>query len=153
MHCRIARSRVLRSTPYAREVVLAARACDRPVTIVSNNSAEAISSYLASHRLGSYVASVVGRAYAAPERMKPSPEPIHAALYELAVAPSAAVLIGDSLTDIAAAQAAAVRVIAYANKPHKVEPFHAAGPDAVVTSMLQVARVLTEGSARHLTVT
>jgi HAD superfamily hydrolase (TIGR01549 family) len=136
-------------TPYAREVIIAARESGRPVAIVSNNSAEAISSYLARHRLSTYVAPVVGRPYAAPDQMKPSPEPLHAALSQLDAAPAAAVLIGDSLTDITAAQAASTRVIAYANKPHKVEPFRAAGADAVVTSMVEVARWLAEHSARQ----
>jgi HAD superfamily hydrolase (TIGR01509 family) len=135
-------------TPFAREIIVAARESGRSVAIVSNNSAEAVTTYLASHRLSSYISPVVGRAYADPAQMKPSPSPILAALANLDCDPGDAVLIGDSLSDIRASQAAGVRVIAYANKAHKVVPFRDAGADAVVTTLADVARLLADPSPR-----
>jgi D-arabinose 1-dehydrogenase-like Zn-dependent alcohol dehydrogenase len=51
----------------------------------------------------------------------------------------------DSLSDITAAQAAGVPVIAYANKPSKKEQFAEAGADTVVTSMADAVAALRSG--------
>ncbi|MFF3868015.1 HAD family hydrolase [Micromonospora sp. NPDC001898] len=131
-------------TPYGREVIVAARQAGLPVAVVSNNSAGAVSAYLAAHRLAAYVSPVVGRAHADPAHMKPNPEPILQAVRVLSEPPNRCVLVGDSLSDIGGARAAGVRVIGYANRPAKVETFRAAGPDVVVTSMGEIAGVLIE---------
>ncbi|MGA3526800.1 HAD family hydrolase [Melissospora conviva] len=129
-------------TPYGREVIVAAKQAGMPVAIVSNNSAPAIASYLAAHRLAGHVAAVVGRAHAEPARMKPNPEPILSAASALAADPGRCVLVGDSLSDIEGAAAAGVPVIGYANKAHKHQQFEAAGADAVIGSMRDVAALL-----------
>ncbi|GLY20800.1 HAD family phosphatase [Micromonospora sp. NBRC 101691] len=131
-------------TPYGREVIVAARQAGFPVAVVSNNSAGAVSAYLAAHRLAGHVSPVVGRAYAAPERMKPNPEPIWQATHAVGEPPARCVLIGDSRTDIDGARAARVRVIGYANRPTKVEKFQAAGADWVVTTMREIADALVK---------
>ncbi|MEU4159546.1 HAD family hydrolase [Actinoplanes sp. NPDC026670] len=136
-------------TPYGREVIVAARQAGLPVAIVSNNSAGAVSAYLAAHRLSAYVSPVVGRAYADPGQMKPNPAPILRAVQAVGVPATRCVLVGDSLSDIEGAHAAGVRSIAYANRPAKEEPFRQAGADAVITSMGTVARILIE-RAEHL---
>jgi HAD superfamily hydrolase (TIGR01509 family) len=128
-------------TPYSRETILAARHAGLPVAIVSNNSARAITAYLAAHKLTDHVASIIGRTYAEPTLMKPSPAPILAAARALAADPVACILIGDSRTDIEAARAAGVRVIGFANRPGKAETLKAA--DAVVTSMADIASALS----------
>ncbi|MFI7427320.1 HAD family hydrolase [Micromonospora sp. NPDC049836] len=129
-------------TPYGREVVVAARQAGLPVAVVSNNSAGAVSAYLAAHRLAVHVSPIVGRAYAAPERMKPNPEPIRQAAHAVGEPPARCVLIGDSLSDIDGARAAGTLVIGYANRPAKVGKFQEAGADVVVTSMREIADVL-----------
>ncbi|MEU8092392.1 HAD family hydrolase [Micromonospora chalcea] len=129
-------------TPYGREVIVAAQQSGLPVAVVSNNSAGALTTYLARHRLAGYVSPVVGRAYAEPARMKPNPEPILQAVQALGAQPGRCVLVGDSLSDIEGARAAGVRVIGYANRPAKVKAFQAAGADVVVTSMGMIARAL-----------
>jgi len=47
-------------TPFASEIIISAKAAQRPVAIVSNNSAEAVRAYLDRHGLSSYVSPVVG---------------------------------------------------------------------------------------------
>jgi HAD superfamily hydrolase (TIGR01509 family) len=128
--------------PYAREVIVAARGAGHPIAIVSNNSAAAVIEYLATRRLSSYITSVIGRAYADPGRMKPNPEPILHAVFDLGAEPHQCVLVGDSLADIAGAKAAGVPVIGYANQPEKIEPFREAKADAVVTSLGDIAVAL-----------
>jgi HAD superfamily hydrolase (TIGR01509 family) len=132
-------------TPYGREVILGARSAGLSVAVVSNNSAEAVAAYLSAHGLADQVAPIVGRAYADPSRMKPNPEPILAAAHVLGVNPAACVLIGDSMSDIESARAAGVCVIGYANRPSKVAAF--AGADVVITTMEDVAAVLSSMSA------
>ncbi|MFY1588417.1 HAD family hydrolase [Micromonospora sp. WMMD734] len=131
-------------TPYGREVIVAAQQAGMPVAAVSNNSAGAVSAYLAAHRLAGYVSPVVGRAYADPDRMKPNPEPILQAVRALGQLPARCVLVGDSLSDIEGARAAGVAVIGYASRPSKVDAFRLAGAGAVVTSMGEIAEVLID---------
>ncbi|MEV6816125.1 HAD family phosphatase [Micromonospora sp. NPDC051296] len=131
-------------TAYGREVIVAARQLHLPIAVVSNNSPQAVETYLREHRLSRHVAKTVGRAYADPSRMKPNPAPIFDASVSLGIVPALCVLVGDSLSDIEGAKAAGARVIGYANKPAKVAAFHAAGADAVVTSMRQIAQALLD---------
>jgi HAD superfamily hydrolase (TIGR01509 family) len=131
-------------TPYGREVIVAARQAGVPVAAVSNNSAGAVTAYLAAHRLAGHVSPVIGRAYAEPNRMKPNPEPILQAVRALGVPPGRCVLVGDSLSDIEGARAAGVAVVGYANRPAKADAFRLAGAGAVVTSMGEIAGVLID---------
>ncbi|HET6483364.1 MAG TPA: HAD family phosphatase [Actinoplanes sp.] len=133
-------------TPYGREVIVAARQAGLPVAIVSNNSAGAVSAYLVKHRLNGHVTSVVGRAYADPARMKPSPEPIVRGAQILSTEPNRAVLIGDSKSDIEGGRAAGVRIIGYANRPAKADAFQRAGAEVIVTSMAPIAEALISRS-------
>ncbi|MGN9890722.1 HAD family hydrolase [Micromonospora sp. L31] len=123
-------------TPYGREVIVAAHQTGRRVAVVSNNSAESVHTYLAARRLTGYIHPVIGRPEAAPERMKPDPFPVLAAVRELGAEPAECVLVGDSLTDIEAAHAAGIAAIGYANKPGKRERFTSA--EAVIDSMAEM---------------
>ncbi|WP_416903040.1 HAD family hydrolase [Micromonospora echinospora] len=129
-------------TPYGREVIVAARQAGFPVAAVSNNSASAVSAYLAAHRLAIHVSPVVGRAYADPARMKANPEPVLQAVRAVGELSNRCVLVGDSLSDIDGARAAGVRVIGYANRPTKIKAFRTAGADLVITSMGEIAAAL-----------
>lgn len=127
------------ATPGCGDMLDAACAAGLPVVIVSNNSETAIRAYLNRGLVGGHVAGIVGRPYAAPERMKPSPWPIREAAQRQQVPPSSAVLIGDSLTDIEAAHAAGVPCIGYANKPGKRERFRDARASVIVDDMHAIA--------------
>ena len=140
----ITAARTADPTPFGREVVIGAFEAGKSVTIVSNNSAGAISAYLTRQRLTRYRLPISGRVYARPELMKPNPEPILTAA-KLANANSAdCVLIGDSMADIDGAHAAGVAVIGYANRPEKLDRFTGAGANVVITSMVEVASALVE---------
>ncbi|GIE32254.1 hydrolase [Actinoplanes italicus] len=126
-------------TPYGHELIVGAATRGIPVAVVSNNSAAAVAAYLAAHNLTRYVSPIVGRAYAAPDRMKPEPGPVLEAAHVLRAEPASCTLVGDSASDIEAARAAGTRVIGYANYPWKVAAFTDA--DAVVTSMRELAEI------------
>jgi len=127
-------------TPGAVEVLHACQAAGRPV-VVSNNTADAIRSYLDTRHLTGHVADVVGRDPDDPRLMKPHPHLLATAVQRLDQAPDRCVLIGDAVTDIQATRAAGTRVIGYANRPHK--PVTLADADAVVTDMHEIARAIT----------
>lgn len=126
-------------TPGAADFFVACQATGRAVAIVSNNSEPAVAGYL--DRIGArhLVAHIAGRVLGRPDLMKPSPELLHQALRALHAEPAASVLVGDSTTDVDAAQAADVRTIGYANKPGKAARMHAAGVAVVVDSMTDLA--------------
>lgn len=126
--------------PGSTDLLTACQATGRPVAVVSNNSAEAIHAYLRRHGLVPLVAHVQGRDTHDPDLMKPNPSPLRVALTALDAEPDGAVLIGDSLTDLQAARAAGVRVIGYANKPHKLTLL--AHADALTTSMRTLAEAI-----------
>lgn len=133
-----------------RSGALSLRACvdsGRTSAIVTNNSPEAVSAYLARHGLADLVTLVVGRPYAEPQKMKPSPEPLRRALEGLHIEPASdAVLVGDSPSDIAAARAAGTGCIAYANRRGKQERLTNA--DAVIVDMRELATALKRDSVR-----
>lgn len=131
-------------TRYGREAIIAAYEAGKPVAIVSNNSAPAISAYLRRQRLERYTMPVCGREFGRPELMKPNPEPILRAAKAVGAHPSESVLIGDSLADIDGARAAQVSVVGYANREEKLERFRKAGADIVLTSMADIACALIE---------
>ncbi|MEU6858551.1 HAD-IA family hydrolase [Glycomyces sp. NPDC046736] len=119
-------------TPGAAALIDAARAAGLMVAIVSNNSAGPIAKYLKLHGLDGAISATVGRPFGRPERMKPDPHLLHAALQSLGIEPSQACFVGDSVTDIEAGRAAEVMTIGYANKPGKAERLQDAGADLVV---------------------
>ncbi|MFG2974677.1 HAD family hydrolase [Streptomyces sp. NPDC048331] len=122
----------------------AARDTGRHAAVVSNDSAECVREYLALHGLLGIVDEIIGRPILRPDLMKPSPHPLLTAASIFGVTPSRTVLIGDSLTDIEAAQAARARSIGYANKHPKETSPADAGADAVVLGMREIADFLIQ---------
>ena len=68
------------------------------------------------------------------------------AIRRLQVEPGACVLIGDSITDITAARAAGTAVVGYANKPDKHHSFATHQPDAIISSMDEIAQAIDPAS-------
>lgn len=125
-------------TDGAREFLESLRERGTPVAIVSNNGEQAIRAYLARQGLAEFVAAVSARDPSDARLMKPNPAALCIAISRLHCDPATTVMVGDSESDIVAAQASEVRVVAYANKSHKVSAFEAARADAVVASMREL---------------
>lgn len=103
--------------------------------IVSNNSVAAVRAYLENHGLAGLVNEVSARTDADPTQLKPSPFLLHQAVEQLGTSSEQCVMIGDSVADIQAAQAAAVELIAYANKPTKRKRFARYAPVTIVSDL------------------
>ncbi|WP_460401104.1 HAD family hydrolase [Actinophytocola sediminis] len=122
-------------TARAHEFMRTWKAGGRPLAIVSNNSVAAVETYLDIHDLRAVVDLVSARAGADLSQLKPSPYLVINAAQALGSTSSSCAFIGDSLTDIEAAEAANVQSIAYANKPGKAADFARRTPGAIVTSL------------------
>lgn len=120
----------------------------RPVVIVSNNAIEAIESYLDRFAIRHQVAATFGRPFARPDLMKPNPHSVERALAFLHQPPDDCVLVGDSLSDVESARASGVRSIGYAKTPARGAELKAAGVDATVDSMTELA-VLVGLTSEH----
>ncbi len=107
-------------TPGAADVLCAAREAGRRVAVVSNNNSAAVETYLQTRDLMGYVDGIAARfAGMDPRLLKPDPLLVNAALRTVGARPADAVLVGDSVSDIEAGQAAGTATIGYANKPGK----------------------------------
>ncbi|MFB7373187.1 HAD family hydrolase [Streptomyces sp. NPDC056222] len=127
-------------TPNAQVAIEALHADGHLLAVVSNNSTAALKRYFANHGLDRYASPLVGREAIRLSKMKPAPDMLWLALEAHGVAPREAVLIGDSVTDVQAAQAAGVMSIGYANKSGKAERLHRAGATAVIDDMADLIR-------------
>ncbi len=130
-------------TPGAAALICSAS--ERPasvVAVVSNNSAAAIDTYLTDQGLRGNVAGIFARTSADVGRLKPAPTLLTEALDTLGFSADEAVFVGDSLTDAQAGRAAGIPVIAFANRPEKVDRFNAVHPAAVITDMAQLRGLL-----------
>ncbi len=133
-------------TPGIVEALDALHAAGRTVTIVSNNSADAVRAFLARHDLDDRVRAVMARRDPDPALLKPSPHLVTQTVDGLNAAAGQCVLIGDSITDITAGHAAGVAVIAYANRPGKAARFAPHHPDAVIDTMHAIPAALAATS-------
>ncbi|MBF6356064.1 HAD family hydrolase [Nocardia higoensis] len=130
--------RVARPTSGAHELIHHAAAAGHIVAIVSNNSMAAINDYLVLHQLRHRIRGIFARTTSDLSQLKPSPYLLDIATTTLEVSAERCVFIGDSTTDIHAARAAGVPVIAYANKPDKLTRFLPLAPNALVNSMFEL---------------
>ena len=127
-----------RPTPHAREVILACHQTSRRVAVISNNSQAAVEHYLAAHGLAEHIDVIAGRTEPDPRLLKPHPHLILRALDALGSDPATCALVGDSISDIQAAQKARTASIGFANKPGKAERLQRAGADAIVVTMTEL---------------
>ncbi|MFJ8626253.1 HAD family hydrolase [Kitasatospora sp. NPDC093550] len=135
--------RVARPTPGGESVLHACARSGRLVSVVSNNAGAAIESYLAEHGLSKYVAGVFGRVPGDPSSMKPSPRLLLEAVEAASIGPEHCIFIGDATRDVEAGEAADVPTIGYANKPGKAERLAVAGAVVVVSSLEEIATMIT----------
>lgn len=130
-------------TPGVDDVVTATVETGRRLVLVSNNSAEAVNTYLELHGLRSSFIRVIARHDGLdPELLKPNPHLVVLALLATDAAPSSTVLVGDSVTDIAAARGVPIASIGYANKADKAADLTASGANAIITGMAMLAAAL-----------
>ncbi|WP_040827749.1 HAD family hydrolase [Nocardia jiangxiensis] len=125
-------------TPSADEVIRSAATNSRMVAVVGNNSPAAIDAYLTQHGLRSFVSGIFGRTAVNLMKLKPAPFLLEEAAGRLAGHPGDCVFVGDSITDLEAAHASRVPVVAFANKPGKADHLARHRPAAVIHDMAEL---------------
>jgi phosphoglycolate phosphatase len=131
----IAAARVSEPTAGAVDFLRWCQQQGKSVVIVSNNAADAITTYLNRFDATSLVRGIVGREPRRPELLKPHPSLVLAALDLAQVLPKDAALIGDSVTDIEVARTTSVSAIGYAKTSARAQRLKEAGVDALVEGM------------------
>jgi HAD superfamily hydrolase (TIGR01549 family) len=132
--------RSAKPTAGSHDLIRSWRLGGRPLAIVSNNSESAIAAYLDLHNLSSD--TIAARQSADVQLLKPSPHLVNEAIASLNAMQTRCALVGDSQTDIEAAQAADVYSIGFANKPDKVDVLSEVRPTAVVTTIVLLKECL-----------
>lgn len=136
-------ARTSHPTSGANEFLHACHIAGKRIVVVSNNSAEAVHTYLRRFALHQLVHAVVGREPHRPDLMKPHPSLVGAALEMLDLQAKRCVLIGDSVTDVLVARATSMPNIGYGKHPQRYAELLDAGADAVIANMNTLASALT----------
>lgn len=126
------------ATPGAADTIRALVNAGHTVTIVSNNSEQAVRRYLEQRDLAGLVKGVSARTFADPGSLKPNPFLLQQAINSAGLDRDECVMLGDSVSDIEAARSVGTDAIAYANKPGKQLRLQQAHPDAIITHMAQL---------------
>jgi len=134
----VAAALVSQPTLGVADLLRSARSAGIPVVIVTNNAPEAAHAFLHLHELDGLVHAVVGRDPERPDLMKPNPTLIDQATAFIDVAPTSAVLIGDSVTDVEAGHARGLHVIGYAKHARRGRELAEAGADSVTADLATI---------------
>ncbi|GGW65450.1 hydrolase [Streptomyces lucensis JCM 4490] len=132
-------------TAYADPLIRTWTAVGARLAVTTDNSPRAVRAYLGSRGLtGCFEPRVYGRA-TGPRPLGTGPHRLERALGDTGSAPAAALVIGGSVSDLAAAADAGVPFLGYARNEREAEPLRSAGAVCVAGSLEPVLRVLRDG--------
>ncbi|MEV5874071.1 HAD family hydrolase [Streptomyces sp. NPDC052101] len=129
-------------TPYADPLIHTWTAVGARLAITTNNSPKVVRAYLDGRGLTSCFASHIYGRTADLHLLKPNPHCLNRALTAMGCAPSAALMIGDSRSDLAAAKNAGVPFLGYARNEQKGKLLRDAGAGHVIASLEPLLRTL-----------
>ncbi|NUP26945.1 MAG: HAD hydrolase-like protein [Nocardia sp.] len=137
-----------RPTPGAADLLGANRARGGINLMLSNNCVAAVDRYHqrkgTQHLVhGNYSRGAVAAYAHRISALKPAEFAFERAMADKGVSPNECIYIGDSTTDIEGAHRAGMPVIAFADKPGKIEAFAPFEPDVIVTEMAAVQRAMS----------
>jgi beta-phosphoglucomutase-like phosphatase (HAD superfamily) len=124
-----------RPAAYVHETLAACRDSGRTPAILSRHSAEAVSSYLATHGLAQQVQHVTAAQNYPPGHLQTGPHLAEDTIQALGASPAECALITASATGINIAQNAGTASIGYATDPATSERLRSAGADCVIPSL------------------
>ena len=124
-----------RPAAYVHEMLAASRDSGRTSAIVSRNSAEAVSSYLATHGLAEQVRLVATAPSYPPGHLQPGPHLVEEIIRTLSASPAECALITASVTGIEIAQNVGTQSIGYATDPRTSERLAGAGAGCLLPSL------------------
>ncbi|WP_409482772.1 HAD family hydrolase [Arsenicicoccus dermatophilus] len=109
-----------------------------PWAVVTNNSPEAVCSFLSRFKFAA-PAAVVGREPSTVARMKPNPFFVSVAVRATGASTGTALFVGDSVSDMSAGIAAGARMLGYAKTPGRGRELICAGANALVSPGLSIS--------------
>ncbi|CAM5722949.1 HAD family hydrolase OS=Streptomyces alboniger OX=132473 GN=CP975_16310 PE=4 SV=1 [Streptomyces alboniger] len=122
-------------TPYADPLIRTWKAVGRRMAIATNNSPRVVRTYLESRDLTAcFAPHIYGRTQQL-NHLKPDPHCLNRALNAMGSAPSEALMIGDTPSDLYAAKAAGVPFLGYARNERKEKLLRDAGATVTVSSL------------------
>jgi HAD superfamily hydrolase (TIGR01509 family) len=129
-------------TAYADPLIRTWKAVGARLAIATNNSPRVVRAYLDDRGLTDcFAPHIYGRTEQL-HHLKPDPHCLNRALNAMGAAPSAALMIGDSPTDLEAADEAGVPFLGYARNERKAKLLREAGAESVVASLEPLLRIL-----------
>ena len=131
------------ATPGALDAVRALTVSGHTVTVVANNSFDAVSTYLAHHEIGRHVHEVSARHTEQLTPLAPDPFLLDQAMKALDTTADGCCVVGESIDDIEAARAAGIPMIAYAPKPEHRADCRAYEPASIIEHMTELATPAT----------
>jgi HAD superfamily hydrolase (TIGR01509 family) len=135
-----------RPLPGGRELIGALQAAHIPWAIATSSRPDQVSASIAALGIDG-AATIIDSSRVA--TAKPAPELLLAAAHELGVDPTGCWYVGDSTWDIGAARAAGMRAIAVSvGSAVGDRTLQAAGPDVIVDTLSDVARLLEDCRSR-----
>ncbi|MGX1886435.1 HAD family hydrolase [Streptomyces sp. NPDC055287] len=135
-------------TPYADALIRTWSAVGSRLAITTNNSPLVAEQYLTGRGLaGCFTPHIYGRT---PDlsRLKPDPDCLNRALTALDARADAALMIGDTPSDLFAAREAGVRFLGYARDEGRVRRLRRAGAEVVVGDLEPVLELVRATAAR-----
>lgn len=129
-------------TAYADILIQTWRARGVRMAVTTNNSPRVVRAYLDDRDLTPcFAPHIYGRTQDL-HHLKPDPHCLNRALRAMGAAPDAALMIGDSPTDLQAARRAGVPFLGYARNERKAKLLTEAGADCVVLSLRPLLEIL-----------
>jgi HAD superfamily hydrolase (TIGR01509 family) len=129
-------------TAYADPLIRTWTAVGARLALTTNNSRTVAAGYLERRGLAAcFEPHLYGRTQNL-DRMKPDPYSLRRALTAMGARPADALMIGDSPSDLRAAQSAGVPFVGFARDERKEKLLRAAGATAVVDSLLVILQLL-----------
>ncbi|MFI6008023.1 HAD family hydrolase [Streptomyces sp. NPDC051243] len=129
-------------TAYADPLIRTWTAVGSRLAITTNNSPRVVRTYLDSRGLlACFAPHIYGRTQDL-HHLKPDPHCLNRALNAMGAAPSSALMIGDTPSDLAAANSAGVPFLGYARNPRKEKLLREAGASSVVASLRPVLELV-----------
>ncbi|WP_375231976.1 HAD family hydrolase [Streptomyces sp. NWU339] len=132
-------------TPYADPLIRTWTAAGSRLAITTNNSPRVVRRYLADRDLlGCFTPHVYGRTRQL-SLLKPDPHCVNRALNAMGAAPDSALMIGDTPSDLYAAEAAGVPFVGYARNERKEKVLRDAGATTILSSLEPVLEHIRSG--------
>lgn len=145
-HYALSNGTAARVYPGVIEGLQAMRAKGLRLACITNKAAAFTLPLLAARNLAAYFEIVVSGDSL--PRAKPDPLPLLHVCQHFGIAPSAALMLGDSLNDVLAARAAGCPVVCVPYGYHGGQPVKAADCDAIVPSLAAAAQLIASLSAQ-----